>query len=202
MTRLTKDEIEFLDRLPLVLQTPLPVFVDGGGGHGDWTAAVLERFPNGIVYLFEPHPLNFALCRERFAACLGVYCFQTALSDITEKNVAFWVDPDVRAFGSSLYHRAHHFDMSIAVQTVMLGALHPTPVDMVKLDLEGGELRALGGLGELRPDIIQFEHGDPWLDAGATYQEAHDLLRAMGYDIDGDAPQPGEFKNVIAWRAK
>lgn len=206
MSRLMPQELLTLNMLLEEISSEPPVFVDGGGGHGEWTEEVLKRWPGAIVYLFEPHPMSFAVCKEKFSMNTNVHLVRAALAEKHSPAVPFFYDPDLYAFGSSLHQRPHHVKSPLHVRAMMLADLHPTPVDVVKLDLEGGELNALRGIGDLRPAFIQFEFGEPWRDAGAVYEEAHRLLTAMGYDFpsQGDEwrPEGWEFVNVVARRVR
>ncbi len=198
MTTLTSDELANLDNMVGHIGDS-PIFVDGGGGHGEWTAEALKRHPNARVYLFEPNPTNFALCKERFREQHNVYLTNAALwSDYG--TLTFWVDPDVHGFGSSLYRREHHFDHPIHVNCIPLRDIvgDGVQVDFVKLDLEGSELEAIKGLGSLRPARIQFEFGGTWLDAGTSIDEAYRLLDSLGYDIEQPMPPEYEFHNILA----
>ena len=55
-------------------------------------------------------------------------------------------------------------------------------VDLLKLDVEGAELSALRGLGELlapeRTEVVQFEYGGTTLDAGNRLGDFFELLEA------------------------
>lgn len=196
MSPITQLETEILDELRNVI-APTGVFVDGGGGHGDWTAEVLSRWPEAMVYLFEPHPMNFALCQERFRTVSNVHLVEAALSNKRESH-EFWADGHIEDFGASLFKRGHHFRLPIQVKTAVLGDLHPTPVSFLKLDVEGGEFDALRGLGDLRPSYIQFEYGDTWRDAKTSIEDAYRLLKAMGYHIEEQAPAYYGFANILA----
>jgi hypothetical protein len=74
-------------------------------------------------------------------------------------------------------------------------------IDLLKLDIEGAELEALRGLGDLRPDRIQFEYGGTWQDGGTSVLDAFELLESMGYQIDGKIEADDyQYRNFVAYK--
>lgn len=192
---LESKELELLDGLPAE-----PFVIDGGAGHGEWTAEVLKRRPTACVYAFDPHPKHAEILRERFART-GVHVFQKALSNHNGR-AEFFIDlePQNRDFGSSLYRRDHHLG-TIEVPTVRLEHMESLPVDLLKLDVEGGELDALAGMGGFRPAVIQFEYSiHTWGDAKAQLEHAVMLLEGYGYRFDSVPEVACQYTNVVARR--
>jgi FkbM family methyltransferase len=60
-------------------------------------------------------------------------------------------------------------------------------VDMLKIDVEGHELKVLQGASAALLDgrirCVQFEYGGCFLDSGATLKEVYELLSLYGYKI-------------------
>jgi FkbM family methyltransferase len=192
MSRLEPAELELFHELP-----EAPFCVDCGAGHGEWAEALFGARPKAWVWCFEPHPQSAAVCR-RVLKGRNAIVHQLAVSDRNGSRILH-VDGDAWNFGSSIHRRAHHRGGALEVQAVTLASIAPARVDLLKLDVEGHELPALGGLGDLRPRIIQFEHGNTWQDAGYRIEDAYRLLEAMGYECSPFVPPAvGVFCNVVA----
>lgn len=106
--------------------------------------------PKGRVYAFEPDPHNFELLVKNVEAngCRNVVCLRKAVADKTGE-AALFLSPynrgDHRLQGSSLGQA------SIRVEAVALDDLLSSEprVDLVKMDIQGAEYRALLGMERL-----------------------------------------------------
>lgn len=175
--------------------------IDGGGGHGEWTDEVLKRWPAAHVYLFEPHPISRVICQKKFERAENVFVIPNALYRSVGR-VPFYIDTGVEGFGSSVHCQSHHHHQIVMeAKTYTLSEFASgSHVNVLKLDLEGAEIDALMGMGEFRPDYIQFEFGEPWKAANYTITEAWTLLDKMGYKFDREMPTDWTFQNIVAIR--
>jgi len=149
----------------------------------------------GRVVAFEPLPENLNFLREH-------------LSINRIENVTV-VDKAVTSHSGSEKFRRHQDrsmgsisnDGELSVSTVRLDDLiegaHLPPPSVIKMDIEGGEYRALSGarefLSRAHPTIILSTHG----------RDIHDdccrLLRQLGFDLLSlDAGEIEESSNVLA----
>lgn len=116
------------------------VVVDVGGYRGDFADQIHRKFGSHI-YLFEPVPQFFELCRLRFADCPDVRCFDYGLSAETG-HFAITNEAD----GSSI---AKHGSGTSRQQVIVrrfadvASELAIDHIDLLKVNIEGGEFDLL-----------------------------------------------------------
>jgi FkbM family methyltransferase len=145
--------------------------------------------PAGRVVSFEPHPLIFeTLARNvelwRKAEGIEVISHRQVAVSSSEGVLPLGVDPDTFAHNKGTAS-LEHGDSAYAteVQTVRLDRELPTPVGVLKLDVEMHELEALRGADgllsrKLIRDIVFEEHR-------AAPTPVTTLLESYGYEIIG-----------------
>lgn len=143
-------------------------FVDAGGFDGATTADFFAYCPQaGGAWFFEPSPSNMALARERLPLELQA---RMRFMPVGLADRACELRFDSRAGSASMVSDSG--DLVLPMDT--LDALVDTPVHLIKMDLEGGELAALQGA---RRHIAE-DH--PTL-AIACYHAAADLRRITDF---------------------
>lgn len=161
----------FYDRLTaLILLDHLAqdaVCIDVGAFQGEITRQMLDAAPAGRVLAFEPLPDQAAALRQRFAD-YPVEVLELALSDRAGPSAFNQVlsNPAYSGLIRRAYDRAHERDRQIQVHTARLDDLLAERalqrIDLIKIDVEGGEYGALSGALETirrhRP-LILFEYG-------------------------------------------
>lgn len=143
-------------------------FVDAGGFDGATTLDFFAHCPGaGGAWFFEPSPSNMALAHERLPAELQgrIRFMPVGLADR-----ACTLRFDSRSGSASMVRD----DGDLVLPLDTLDTLVDTPVHLIKMDLEGGELAALQGA---RRHIAE-DH--PTL-AIACYHAAADLRRIAGF---------------------
>lgn len=155
--------------------------VDAGANDGCSSRSFRSWCPQATILCIEPDPRAFAqLEGNKLALCVSTA--QCALSD--EDGEADFFTGDVTSAISSLQPRSDGYSgpltvtKSIRVQTrkldTLLDNLSWPQVDFLKLDLQGGELKALRGAKEaLRGGFIRVIVSEIWLKP--TYREAPHL---------------------------
>jgi FkbM family methyltransferase len=211
-------------RIIRLLRAALPpdgVFLDVGANVGIHTLAAARHVAagGGAVLAFEPHPANYR------ALVLNVA--QNRLRHVAAENLGLADRPDVLTGAApaeggnwSLASRGdHRFEVRLVRLDDYL-ADHPLPrLDMIKIDIEGAEVRALRGarrtIERYRP-LIVFEACPAWLrqmqtSADELFGELHGLGctihplprrgLALGPALDANdlaALAPGAWVNLVA----
>lgn len=133
-----------------------PFIVDAGANVGIASVWFKARCPDARIVAFEPDAENAAIARANLAALTDCELVATALD---------------RVAGRARLHRGDHDAVhslvdegsgagSVEVETVTLAEFMTgraeTRIDVLKLDVEGAELRVLEGMGDwlLRTDLV------------------------------------------------
>lgn len=139
------------------------VCVDVGANEGKVLQMLLQVAPNGKHYAFEPIPILFEQLNKNFSS--KAHILNIALSNKKDKADFNLVLTDMAYSG--LQKRAYdkpEKDTIIEVCTDLLDNIIPstTKIDVIKLDIEGGEFAALQGavttIQQNKP-VILFEFG-------------------------------------------
>lgn len=133
------------------------IIVDAGASIGDTSKKFSTLFPNAIVHAFEPFPKFFKILEENCKKSIRVVCYQNALSNRTGSmhlNVNKSEGTNSLLQSESSPNHPHHgllsTESTIEVCTNTLDRLFPNDsIDLLKLDLQGGEYDALVGSRKL-----------------------------------------------------
>lgn len=134
-------------------------FVDVGGYDGDTAARYLSFFPEGRVLIYEPIPENIKKIEHRFGASDRVTVIPAGLSNRSAK-VQFSDDGD----RSSVLLSGGSDAPSVTVEIKNVEFEDLRNSDLIKVDIEGGEVDLLSGLIakfgiDLPPISIACYHG-------------------------------------------
>ena len=139
------------------------VVVDGGASIGDTSQRFSDLFPNAIIYSFEPYP-EFIKCLEaKSAKNPKIHVEPFALSSTSGKeklivNKSKGTNSLLTGakLGKSIYGEQMEMESAIEVYATTLDTWAQKQgiekIDILKLDLQGGELEALKGSASLLED--------------------------------------------------
>lgn len=173
------------------------VVFDVGGNCGDYAELVLktarDKSAQVSLHAFEPVLSSYCDYRDRFGK-ESIILNHCGASDRKQERLIY-----LNKEGStlaSLYQRdLRHLDISMQqsehIELIRLDdycTQHDIQhINLLKLDVEGHELAALNGLGELLSgdfiDAIQFEYGGANLDARVMLRDLFNLLEPLGFTI-------------------
>jgi FkbM family methyltransferase len=168
------------------------IVLDVGANFGKWTSSFLGRFPSSHVYAFEPSRTTFKKLSAQIAADKRVTLINKAAGNYTGEADLF-SDKPTSGMASltrrDLGHIGIDFDITERISVVTLQDWcvenNISSIDVLKLDIEGHELDAILGLGELISSIrlIQFEFGGTSLDTRKYFKDYWDLLTKNSFRI-------------------
>lgn len=159
--------------------------IDGGANVGRWSLELAKHF--AAVLAFEPVDFSYRALAERtnMAGVHNVYTFRNALFDAHQ-----WVEmrsPAKRSASTAMFAHPVDKQTAVAVSCIPLDLLRLEDCDLLKLDLEGAELRALRGarhtLATFRPVVI-VECIDKQLQRfGDSSIDLHRFMAGAGYEL-------------------
>jgi len=210
------NEFAFLDD---ILQ-PGMVFLDAGANEGLYTLFAAQRVgPQGLVWAFEPSEREFLRLRRNVELneLRNVRLSRTALADRNGEEdllIAEYEHAGHNTLGAFAYPGVTlQRTERVAVRRLdaLLAEARLDRLDVLKLDVEGAEIRALEGAAQVlkktRP-VVLFEVLEAALRAqGGSREALLEWLRSRGYrlyafDEDSGRPVPLEFgqgsDNMIA----
>jgi FkbM family methyltransferase len=190
-----------------------PVVFDIGANRGDTVEKYLGDLNNAKIYAFEPFPETFESLKHRFSENQAVLCFPFAVSNSEEPKV-FYVNKNIdtnsllKPKKSGLSSDKEVANKSeITVQTITLDkfcADHKIEhIDILKMDIQGGELQALqGAVNLLQKNKIGLIYSETFFINQYELQPLfHDLskfLQPFGYYLQ-DIYSPVYGKGSLAW---
>ncbi len=168
---------------------PGDFFVDGGAHIGFFTVLASGQVgPSGMVMAFEPCDLNAGVLNTniRLNDCQNVRVRREALSDAPGQVEMSW--PSGHDTGQATIRPTSATAWHSLVNTAALQDLlreRQQPVSLIKLDLEGAELRAIVGMREIlaadRPPLI-VEITDSFLrQYGGSAAELYAFVSGLNY---------------------
>jgi FkbM family methyltransferase len=175
--------------------------VDVGAHHGDWTALALDACPCAHVHAFELVDDTRAVLRRRFGGHVRVTVADCGLLDRAGAIPAKHYPS--RPAVSSVVDYPHPIPHVWREERVMRGddylaRLGDPPVDLLKVDAEGSDLRVLEGFSESlsrgRVRVVQFEYGYAGIKSGALLQAFYGHLSPHGYAIGRLRPDRVDFQ--------
>jgi FkbM family methyltransferase len=195
-------EDAYADQQRLLEHAPVEVVVDAGANVGDTVHRYRTLFPSATIHAFEPHPDVHRQLAERFATDSRVRTHQAAVADdsgnrrlyVNEAHVTNSLLPHNPASaewaGASSTGLGRTLDVPAITLDEFCEAEGLTRLDLLKMDIQGGEVIALKGAARLleRQAIrliyleVQFA---PLYQGQAYFCDVTAALTGHGYQIFG-----------------
>ena len=162
--------------------------IDIGCHTGEVMDIILKSAPQGTHYGFEPIPDLESRLKVKYQNMPNCRINDVALSNQKGTSTFNYVisNPAYSGLKKRKYARENEQDTQITVQTDTLDNVLPADwkVDLIKIDVEGGELLVLEGavntIKRTKP-VIVFEHGTGASEFyGSTPEKVFDLLASCG----------------------
>jgi FkbM family methyltransferase len=162
--------------------------VDVGAYSGDYAVEARSAFgPKAHIHCLEPNQAMFPALRERVRGDARITCHPLALGRVAGVAPLYLDKPSSpRAsliedtFSISGHCLRHSDEVVVTTLDAFAGAQGVAHIDLLKLDVEGGELAVLQGAGELLAgngiEVIQFEFGERNLSSRTYLGDFFDLL--------------------------
>jgi FkbM family methyltransferase len=165
--------------------------IDVGAHTGDILEVMFKNAPLGTHYAFEPVPFLYEVLWRKYQYFSNIKVTDIALSNETGTSNFNYVmsNPAYSGLIKRKYDRPHEEDITLMVKVDKLDNVLPADykVDVIKIDVEGGELNVMKGavntLKEHKPYVI-FEHGKGSSEYyGSSPDQVFDLLASCGLKI-------------------
>lgn len=168
------------------------IVFDVGANVGNWTALALSLNPDLQIHCFEPSAATFQRLQARAFGSGKISRNPFGLSASPGEMTLYLFG---EASGTnSLYRREGLSIEQTHTEQIQLDTLDAycqresvTRIDLLKLDVEGHELRVLQGaehmLSEGRILRIQFEYGGSYIDARILLKDVFELLSSYRYRL-------------------
>ena len=177
-----------------IFSTFSPVIFDVGANIGDYAISVLERIPDVKLYCFEPSLKTYELLCGNLAETFDRHVVLENCGISNENSNAVLYSNKVGSGLASLFERnLDHYEIVMdQKETVHLRTLDSycaekgiEEIDLLKMDIEGNELRALeGAKGLLKKraiHAIQIEFGGCNVDSKSYFKDFWYLLHENYY---------------------
>jgi FkbM family methyltransferase len=170
--------------------TPGLTVVDIGAYLGFYTLlGARGTGPAGNVYAFECDPVNYRFLLHNLrlnGLDDAVVASSAAVSDRAGSLPFFGGGWDLST--GSLWQESRGGSVVDVASTTLDRELHGRPVDVLKMDIEGGEPRALDGMQTTiaaSPNLVMFVECNPHAlaSSGSSAVELIERLRELGFDV-------------------
>jgi FkbM family methyltransferase len=165
--------------------------IDVGAHTGDILETMYKYAPLGNHYAFEPVPFLYEVLWRKYQYFTNIKIMDTALSNESGTSNFNYVmsNPAYSGLIKRKYDRPHEQDVTLLVKVDKLDNIlpHDYKVDLIKIDVEGGELNVMqGGINTLKKNkpFVIFEHGKGSSEYyNASPDKIFDLLTECGLKI-------------------
>ena len=204
-------ELDFVSKII----KPSDVVFDVGANKGDWCEMLLGVKPEVTIFAFEPVLCAFKTLRTRLNNA-NVKPYNIAVSSTDKEEIFYHYGKDKQVEEMSSFYRRSMVEKRLniapspmSVQCVSLDSFcsnHGIPkINFLKIDTEGSELDVLQGAKAMlrsgKIDVVQFEYGGTFLDAGISMSRIFEFLTGFGYRLFRIVPKGliyiSEWRNAL-----
>jgi len=182
------------------------VIFDVGACHALESVELAKKYPNAKVYTFEANPVSYNVCLENTKGYDSISVINEAVNDYDgtckfypmdkDKTITTWEDGNQGA--SSLYRANGAYDFiekyvqyEIEVPCTRLDTFCQKnsidKIDIIWMDLQGAELKALQSLGSLLK-TVQIIHTElemnPMYEGQCLFRDVNEFLLENGFDLE------------------
>ena len=133
------------------------LIVDAGASIGDISMEFSKLLPQSIIHSFEPYPKFYNLLKNQCKNSTKIHAYPFALSNQDGENLLHINQSEgTNSLFQSKSNKDHPYHdllkpiKTVNIKTKRLDTLFPSnSIDILKLDLQGGELNALKGAKKL-----------------------------------------------------
>jgi FkbM family methyltransferase len=168
---------------------PQSTCIDIGCHTGEVLDEMLGRSPQGRFFAFEPLPHLFAGLQSRYRSD-AIHLYPYALGNREGASTFQFVttNPAYSGLKRRPYERDSEQIEEIKVEVRRLDDVIPTDasIDLIKIDVEGGEFGVLVGGSETiarSKPVVVFEHGEAALGYGTSYEQVFDFFADVGMKV-------------------
>jgi FkbM family methyltransferase len=192
------------------------VMIDVGAHHGAYTLIVAyelrKRGLRGIIHSFEPDPSNFSLLSynvDQNQLSEYVVLHNTAIGDInSQQNLCIDIDNSGNCLQSARDELTDGDSEFSSIQLVDVARLDDVAkdlfnVNLIKLDIQGGEPYALKGARDIikkyKPTLL-IEAVPKWKTTNMSKEILDEYnYRISGVDKNGQLCEPNSKKAFVSW---
>lgn len=190
---------------------PEMVVADVGANIGVFTTFIAKRVKNGKVIAFEPVPVIYEQLKENIKLnnFTNVILRKEGLAN--QKGISFIHEIESSNEGlSTLFPGDLKTARKTEINLFPLDELFPefslNRLDLIKIDIEGGELPALKGMEKListfKPSILVEINQRSYSSAGYTPEEVFEFFHKLGYKAfeitrKGELTQSKQIKSFV-----
>jgi len=179
--------------------------LDAGASDGRISKRLIRLFPEATAYLFEPNPAYDAALKTLSQGDPRYQPFGCALSD-RQGQMEYYETESLG--GCSLFKPLDQPSTRVStVPAVTIDAWAQSqgdpPIELMKFDIQGGELAALRGGSEVLDRSVLLIYIEVWFNRvyenGAILHEVDSQLRGHGFELYNFFSPKSDEDDVLLW---